>query len=363
MLDRREMTRILFRTIGSPIGSGDLVPDAADVEELTNYAFKSRVGLLFLDECIRKGVTLGAEAHELHASLQRRREMTDGVVVKLAKLLDEVARGEWVLFKSIKPFAATPNDTDWFPLEPSRHGELCDHLLATGDFKLLEKAPRQTTLIESGGTGVTDTTKRGGIYYVDCYVYPSTDYFVYLDPRRVRGYVEHVLVHDYPVPTLAPQMELTAIMFHNVFPERSFSPESYYLIKSYLDAIERQNALDEFVQICRDSHVDYPAAAQLAMVAEIDRAMFGTVDRRIDPLLDALGHHGLHIAGFDPLGAYPCSIPNRVFWSTFVRKQRDRTSLRSSLVQSAHMLNPVFLADVIKIVWRRSVRGGVYEQN
>jgi hypothetical protein len=358
-----DKTRILFETIGSPIGTGTLIPNPDDIEQLTDYAFKSRVGLLFLDECLRREVELGPSARELHASLTQRRQATDAVVVRLARKLDEIASGEWVLFKSIKPFAATPNDTDWFPLDPKRHAELVEYLQRDGDFKLLEVAPRQTTLIESGGEGVTDTTKKGGVYYIDCYVYPSTDYFIYLDPRRLRSHVRQTTIDGYPIPILSPQAELAAIMFHNIFPERTFTPESYYLVKRYLDMIEAEGALDSFVDVCREQRVEYAAACNLALIRAVDRVQFDAVDERVDLLLKWLGHADLRIDGFDPAGKYPFQVSNRVYWATFLSKQRDATSFRSTLVQALHMLNPVFFADVVKIIWRRCVKGGVYEQN
>lgn len=362
-MDNVQMSATIFQTIGWPIGSGGTVPDAAALETLTEFAFKSRVGLLFLDECLNKGVVLGPKASELHRSLTARRLATDEVVTVLADRLDEVARGEWVLFKSIKPFAATPNDTDWFPLDPSRHAELVKHLLDGDSFELLEIAPRQTTLIHSAGVGVTDTTKKGGVYYIDCYKYPSTDYFIYLDPRRLRGHVTEAIVAGRTVPVLAPHAELTSIMYHNVFPERSFSIESYYLIKSYLRAIEKEGTEDDFVGVCRDQKVEFAAAANLVAVREIDRVQFGIKDSTVDRLLSALKHEDLELPGFAAGGAYPHEFSNRIFWRTFASKLRDRTALGSAGNQALHMLNPVFFADVVKIIWRRCVRGGVYEQN
>ena len=86
-------------------------PKPEELEAITEFAFKSRIGLLFLDECLNRGVELGPKALELHSSLMERRKATDRVVVKLAKRLDEVAKDEWVLFKSIKPFASTTFDS------------------------------------------------------------------------------------------------------------------------------------------------------------------------------------------------------------------------------------------------------------
>lgn len=364
MKTKAEKSRLIFQTIGWPIGTGTARPSPADLEEITEFAFKSRVGLLFLDECVKRGIELGPKAIELHSSLMARRQATDLVVAKLAKRLDEVAKDEWVLFKSIKPFASTPNDTDWFPFEAKRHQALVDHLCAPGGgFKWMETAPRQTTLIEEGGAEVTDTTKKGGVYYIDCYVAPSTDYFIYLDPRRMRGLTEIADVAGYPVPVLQPHAELTSILFHNVFPEKSFTIESYYLVKRYLDLMEERGTLAAFVDVCREQKVEYAAAVNLFVTSEIDRVQFGQVDPRIAPILEGLGHANVKVPGFDAAGAFPYEYPASVFWRAFLSKQRDRTSFLSTLNQFVHMLNPVFFADVVRIVWRRTVKGGVYEQN
>lgn len=363
MTSSAEKAHIVFQTIGYPIGSGSQAPSAETLEGLTNFAFKNRVGLLFLEECLRHGVELGPAATELHKSLIHRRAETDRVVVKLAGRLDEVAFGEWSLFKSIKPFASTPNDTDWFPLEPSRHEALCRHLQQSGDFKLLEVAPRQTTLVEAGSEGVTDTTKRGGMYYIDCYVAPSTDYFLYLDQRRLVNDLTTTKILGYDIPILEPYAELTAIMFHNVFPERSYSIESYYLIKMYLEMIRTAGKTDDFIRICRDQKMEYAAAANLGVTAVIDELEFGIHDSHIADILRSLGRPDYRVPGFNGTGKYPYEFPNSVFWLTFFLKLRDKTSRRSAYLQLLRMLNPIFFADVVKIIYRRSIRGGVYEQN
>ncbi len=363
MLSQAEQSRVVFQTIGWPIGTGTATPATETLEQLTEFAFKNRVGLLFLEECLRKGIRLGPSAQELHTSLSRRRKATDRVIAKLTRKLDEIAKGEWVIFKSIKPFASTPNDTDWFPLEQGRHKALCNHLQQNGDFILMEVAPRQMTLIEAGGANVTDTTKKGGVYYVDCYVAPSTDYFVYLDPRRLKPHVGQTEVAGQLVPILAPHAELAAIMFHNIFPEKSFSIESYYLIKRYLDLIEAEGTQDQFVAVSRDQRMEYAVACNLALVAAIDSAQFGFFDRRVTTFLKLFRRPDFKVARFDPEGAFPHEFSNQVFWRTFLSKQRDRTSFISTLNQAAHMLNPFFFADVMRVIYKRCIKGGVYRQN
>lgn len=179
----------------------------------------------------------------------------------------------------------------------------------------------------------------------------------------MRNLTEIAEVAGYPVPILKPHAELAAIMFHNVFPEKTFTIESYYLVKCYLDLMEERGTLDAFVDVCRTQKVEYACAVNLALARDIDKAQFGIEDSRIDRILRALRHPGLQISDFDPLGSFPYDLPARAFWRSFISKQRDRTSFVSTLNQGAHMLSPVFFADVIRIIWRRTVKGGVYEQN
>jgi hypothetical protein len=362
-MNRQTATRLILETIGSPIGQGSILPRAEDVEEAVDDIFKSRVGLLFLDTATELGVELGPQATVLHRSLANRREQTSRVIAKLAATLNDVANGEWVLFKSIKPFASTPNDTDWFPLNPRMHGALVDHLLKNGDFHLLETAPRQTTLTEASGAGTVDTTKRGGIYYVDCYRFPSTDYFQYLDTRHLRSDIEYVQFGDQQVPVLAPHAELCVLSFHNVFPERSFSHESYYLVKSYLDILEERDTLHKLIEFAIKHRMEWVLKCNLAMARDIDSTYFHRVDARIQRVLESLGGKAPSAHGFRTSSALPFEFSNLDFWGAFLSKQRDPVARRSTMLQAVHMLNPVFFADVAKIIWRRSVRGGVYEQN
>lgn len=357
-----ERTKMIFETIGFPIGTGVSAPTPDEVDAALDYVFKSRVGLLFLNRCVANGVVLSERARELHLSLQERSSRTRIVIAKLARVLNSAAPKSWVLFKSLKPFASTPNDTDWFPLHRADHAGLVATLVASGEFELLEKAPLQTTLVEVSGRGKVDTTKKGGIYYIDCYQVPSTDYFIYLDTSALRRQIEHVDVEGELVPTLSPAVELFATMYHNVFPERSFSIESYYLIKEYLSVLERRQDLTGFVELVRKQAGESAVRTNLALVDAIDEQVFHQKDASVSWLLSQFGERSAP-DNFNPLGRYPYEVPTKLFWAAFFSKLRNRVARRSFYVQVAHMLNPAFFVDVIRIIYRRAVRGGVYEQN
>ena len=176
---------LLLTTIGAPASTVRVRPTPDQVDECFDLAFENRVGLLFLERCRELGVALSPAARENHARLSERRDLTERMMIRLADVLQTVARDRWVLFKSVKPFPSTPNDTDWFPFDRREHPALVRRLLESG-FSFLERAPLQTTLIEDSGAGRVHSDKRGGIYYIDCYKAPSADYFIYLDPDKMR---------------------------------------------------------------------------------------------------------------------------------------------------------------------------------
>lgn len=354
--------QVLFEVLGSPFTDQRRSPTEKEADEYFDVAFKNRVALWFLERCREEGIPLSEAAVRNHARLEERRIKTEAVVVRLTKVLNEAAPGEWVLFKSIKPFPSTPNDTDWFPFSKKDHQRLVNHLLENG-YVFLEKAPLQTTLIDEGGVGITDSDKRGGVYYIDCYQIPGADYFVYLDPSKLRRHLIEERVAGEVVPALAAAAELSAISFHNVFPERTYSIESFYLILHYLEELERTGAIGDFVDTVRENYIERAVSANLAVTAVLHQKHFNTVPKVVGQLLAVFPQEQreggrLECAGF----ALPYNFSVACFWRTFLAKLRDPVSLRSVFVQLANMLNPIFFADVMLLIWRRTRRGGVYKQ-
>ena len=352
----------LFRVIGSPLGGEPYVPESEQVDPYFDLAFENRVGLLFLERCVDLGVVLSPRMRANYDRLVERRRKTEEVMVRLAEALDHVARGEWVLFKSIKPFPSTPNDTDWFPFDRRLHDKLCVHLLGSG-FRLLEKAPLQTTLIDARGIGLTHRDKRGGIYYIDCYQIPATDYFVYLDPKKMRKHLTHRQVAGHQLPALASVAELAAIMFHNVFPEKTYTIESFYLLLHYLAEIDGEGQMEKFIGTIRENSMEHPASANLAVTAALHQRHFCMVPGVLGKLLEVFPSarsegRNLEACAF----RLPYDFSAGCFWRTFAEKLRDPVSLRSVFVQAFHMLSPIFFYDVMQTIWKRTRKGGIYKQ-
>jgi len=354
--------QVLFEVLGSPFTDQRRSPTEKEADEYFDIAFENRVALWFLERCREEGVPLSEAAACNHAHLEERRIKTEAVVARLAKVLNEAAPGKWVLFKSIKPFPSTPNDTDWFPFSRKDHQRLVNHLLENG-YVFLEKAPLQTTLIDEGGLGVTDSDKRGGVYYIDCYQIPGADYFVYLDPSKLKRHLVGKQVAGEVVPALDAAAELTAIVFHNVFPERTYSVESFYLILHYIYDLVRSGGVEDFSKTVRENHIERAVSANLSVTEALHKKHFNSVPAVLSQLLEEFPQERMEgsLVGSAGFGL-PYNFSVACFWRTFLGKLRDPVSLRSAFVQLAHMLNPVFFADVMLLVWRRTRPGGVYKQ-
>ncbi len=353
---------VLFGAIGSPLGGERRTPSPQQVDACFDFAFNNRVGLLFLERCFEQGVALSPSAQENRRRLIERRERTEQVMIRLAEVLQQAAPDRWVLFKSVKPFPSTPNDTDWFPFDRKDHPALVDLLLRSG-FAFLEKAPMQTTLVEESGVNVTHSDKRGGVYYIDCYVAPAADYFIYLDPAKLRSHFTYREVQGHRLPALDAPAELIAILFHNVFPERTYSIESFYLVLHYLAEIDRAGRTDAFIAAVQENHVARAASANLAVTAALHRRHFGSCPENLARLFEVFPAARKEALILEESGyALPYHFSNPCFWRCFADKLRDPISLWSAMVQATHMLNPLFFADVVRITWRRTRKDGVYEQ-
>ena len=221
----------------------------------------------------------------------------------------------------------------------------------------------QTTLVDDRGLGITDSDKRGGVYYIDCYRAPAADYFIYLDSAKLKRHFIYREMDGIHFPALSASGELAATMLHNVFPEKTFSIEACLFVLHSLKEIADLGQYDDFVETICENNITRAASASLVLTAALHTHYFGSCPSILASLVDEFSSSSDEIPLFES-GSHqlPYNFSNRCFWGSFFEKLRDPVSFKSAFVQAAHMLNPVFFADVVKIVWRRTRKGGVYKQ-
>lgn len=353
-----DQMRLFFELIGSPFVARE-ARRFSDEELLSAYdlAFPNRVALLYLTMYRREG--WDARLEEKYQILHQREQATFDVIARLGEQLNAWDPGKYVVFKSIKPYPATPNDTDVICLgDQADYEVMYQHLLDAG-YHFHEWAPQQRTLYDARGEGKVGLGKKGGTYYVDLYTEISTDYFSYMNKRRFRPFVVTREVNGVPVRLLRPEPELAVVMFHSVFPERTFQLEHFYVPLYLLKQPDFD--LAAFVRFARDAGVAYAVKTQCSLIARLHHEHFGFVPVPIVEILRQLGENRREVRRFEQFRlTTPYLFSPRTFWTAFLCKCNEWHSIRSLLVQGLKMLNPKFFMDVMRSIRRRMSEKGIY---
>ena len=347
----------LIKCIGTPFVEQRSNDEFEFLEEIYDKAFADRVALLYLS--IHRKHDWPALLEDRYRTLADRRAKTLQVVSELSNALNEFCQNEYAIFKSLKPYPATPNDTDVILFgDKDRFNAIIDHLYSEG-YLFHEWAPMQTTLIHPDGKGKTGKGKKGGTYYIDIYSDISTDYFLYIDKRSLLPYVETRLIGGQAIRNVCKEVELAIILFHNVFPERTFQLEHFYMPLYHL----REDDFDVNIMIAftEEQRLTRAIATNLTFVEHIHKELFGFVPDGVVNLLDRWGRNQWELERFKASGAEtPYMFSPKTFWLTFFDKVHDNATLKSLFVQGLHMLNPVFFIDVITSLENRFSEKGTY---
>lgn len=350
--------RLFFELIGSPYVHRAL-RRFSDKELLSAYdqAFPNRIALLYLSLHRREGWDPRLE--EKYQKLKNREQMTFNVIARLAEQLNVWYPAKYVVFKSIKPYPATPNDTDVICMGDDRdYEDMYQRLLAAG-YQFHEWAPQQRTVYDARGQGKIGAGKMGGTYYIDLYTEISTDYFSYMNKRRLRSFVVKREIGGVPVKLLRPEPELAVVMFHSVFPERTFQLEHFYL--PLYTMVQPDFDVGVFVRFAREAGVAYAVATQCSLIARLHQEHFGFVPAPVAEVLRQLGENRREVRRFEAGRlTTPYLFSPRTFWTAFGLKAREWHCFKSLIWQGVKMLNPKFFMEVMGSIRLRMSEKGIY---
>jgi len=349
---------LLFELLGSPFVKKPLRRFSdQELLEVYDFAFPNRVALLYLSLHRRPGWDPRLE--EKYEHLHQREQMTFAVIAQLARVLNQWNPDQYVVFKSIKPYPATPNDTDVICFGDSREYEQMYQRILEAGYQFHEWAPQQRTVYDPHGIGKIGAGKKGGTYYIDLYQEISTDYFSYMNKSRLRPFVITHEVNGVPVKLLRPEPELAIVLFHSVFPERTFQLEHFYLP---LHTLAKPDFDPEtFIRFARESGVAYAVKTQCAIIAWMHQEHFGSVPKPVERVLQALGANHRERARFEAKeGRTPYMFAPRTFWTAFAIKALEWHCFKSLVWQAVKMLNPKFFMEVIASIRLRLSEEGTY---
>lgn len=347
----------LIKIIGSPYVEEKKDVEETSLEEIYDRAFADRVALLYLGIHRKEGWSPFLE--EKYQALNSRREKTLDVIVTLGNALNDFDINDYAIFKSLKPYPATPNDTDVIIFGDNRKFNAALDCLYKEGYLFHEWAPMQTTLIHPKGKGKTGKGKKGGTYYIDMYSDISTDYFLYIDKKSLIPYVETRIINAGKIQNVRREIELAIILFHNVFPERTFQLEHFYMPLYHLN--EPDFDIDVMLEFVRNQKLTRALSTNLTLVEYIHRQAFGFVPERLGTVLNRIGRNHRELDRFIRSGEKtPYMISPKTFWQTFIDKLYDPAAFRSLISQGLHMLNPVFFLDVMNSLKNRFSERGTY---
>jgi hypothetical protein len=351
-------TTNLVKLIGSPFISAEFdKPCDQYLEQMYEKAFYERVAPLLLHKFRHEGWS--PELEKRFNFVLTREDMTRKVLMDLAGNLNDWDETGYCIFKSIKPYPAIPNDTDVLIFGGEKEFESAvGHLYQCG-YIFHEWAPMQTTLYDPRGKGKIGKGKKGGTYYIDVYADIATDYFLYLNKKCLLPYIESRELNGNIIRNVRNEIELAIILFHNVFPERTFQLEHFYLPLYHLNDDDFDiNIMIKFVE---KQNFVFAVATNLTLVEYIHKKIFGYSPDKISQLLDKWYRNEYELERFKKGGGEtPYMISPKTFWISFLLKMKDNAALKSLFRQGLHMLNPVFFMDVMKSLRNRFSEKGVY---
>ena len=291
--------------------------------------------------------------------LKIREVKTLEVVVRLSEKLNKFDKGNYIVFKSLKPYPATPNDTDIIYLgKKKKYKEMVQYLLDDG-YEFHEWAPQQKTLFDSIGKDQIGKGKKGGTYYIDLYEEISTDYYAYLNRNVLRPYMFEKEINGVSVNLLKPEPELAIVLFHNVFPERTFQLEHFFLPLYYLE--QKDFNISAFLDFVIINKMEKAIRTNFTFIAYLHNKYFGFVPEPVESINKKLGENLKELERYKASGlALPYMFSQSTFWSSFVRKTMEWYSFKSLILQAFKMLNPVFFLDVVTALKNRMSEKGVY---
>jgi hypothetical protein len=351
-------TADLVKLIGTPfLSDKSQAPCDKYLEQGYEKAFYERMAPLYLHKFRYEGWS--SDLEERFCLVRDREKMTLKVLSDLADNLNNWDEAGYSIFKSIKPYPAIPNDTDVLIFGGKNKFESAlAHLYECG-YIFHEWAPMQTTLYDPRGKGKIGKGKKGGTYYIDVYSDISTDYFLYINKNSLVPYIENRELNGTIIRNVRKEVELAIILFHNIFPERTFQLEHFYMPLYHLK--DESFDINIFIKFAEEQRLGYAIATNLTIVEYIHNKVFGFVPDKICQMLDKWHRNEFELNRFRKMGEEtPYMFSPRTFWMTFIHKIKDKAALKSLFVQGLHMLNPVFFMDVMTSLKNRFSEKGTY---
>ncbi len=347
------LTLDLLKIIGSPFHDKKSHKSSIDVQHLSSLyelAFENRVELLFLHSIRDNNLLKGFEDKLIQ--MEKRCLTTRQIAAQTSHILID-AGIEHAVFKSIKLYPATPNDTDVVCFGKEREYQKGLKVLTDAGYVIQAYAPMQTLLYHPWGEGKVGPGKKWGTYYVDFYRGVAVDYYEYVNKSILSKYRIEREIEGIKTVLLSPEPELAIVMFHNVFPEKTFQLEHFYLCLYGMSNPDFD--IDSFIDFTENNAMVTAVRSNLTIIELLHKEVFNVVPDMVTVLLNRWGREKSVIETLiNNHYRITFIFPASLFWKVFLYKQKDPFSRRSLVRQGVHMLNPIFFWEAFRSAWKRT---------
>ena len=347
----------LLRTIGSPFApeqKQDLAENSAEALKLYDYATKNKVGLLYLEALKIQGKleVFGLES-EYQGECKKHDEQVT-TAIRVSKLFN-LSNINYVVFKSIMPYPAVPNDVDIVHLGSDEEYKKAVEIMLQNGYKefFLESGDRSPSqlMFHDAREGAHLCGHGKDMYDIDLYRKIMASYIVYLDREKFVKHMTEMNVSDVKIRVLEPEAELVALITHSIIPEQLFTVFVYYATLYYLERTNSEK-INRFIDIAMENNVTFLVKTHLSLVAELHKAAHGFFPEEIETILAKLGNE---IKEIKNLTRTDFEMPHRYSGSTVVKtlfeKCREGTFRRSVIKQIISMLlSPRFGIYVVQTI-------------
>lgn len=347
----------LLRIIGSPFLSSEKplrIKSKKEAQELYPHAVRNKIGLLYLETLAKQRKLEEFGLSPKYQKERKRHAEQQLTAVRIARLFN-TNNIDYVLYKSIIPYPAVPNDVDILHLGSKANYRKAVELILNSDYeKIADVSSPAETEVHDTRDGPHTGSQTKDVYDIDLYKKVAASYIVYMKRERLKKYATESNVLDEPVKVLDTAAELAVTIAHAVIIEQLCTLFVYYTTLHHLAGMEARE-VDTFLKIVREHNITFSVKVHCYLVAALHQTAHGFVPPVVEEILLRLGYEAKEIkslldSGFHMPHRYSLLTVFRALWD----RMKDGEFRAGAIRQVVHMLNPKFGKPVIEdLIWRR----------
>ena len=353
------LTARLLQEIGSPFESQKrFTTSSHEAHELYNLARVNKIGLLYLN-------TLAAESQlyklGLEAEYQEelRNQYDQQITVKrTARILDS-ASAPYVVFKSIMPFPAVPNDVDILYLgSPDGYLKAANALSQSGYQEIKEGLVRYCILFHDMRVRPHGDTKGKDAFDVDLYEeVAAASHLIYLAKTKIRDHVTTTKVLDQDVMVFRREIELLGTIAHSIIEAQMYTLLIHYATLYHLAEMNLHET-DRLIALAKENNLAFALRTHVSLVIRLEELAHRTIPDKLKRIQYKLGMNQKEARD---LQKNHFTTPHHHSLVTIARvlaeKVQEREFARGAVRQTMSMLNPIETRRILRAVTERQRRG------